>query len=124
MAIGAKRVRVQVPTPIALLKAKIANVADIKQDGRQDARHVVILVQLMPAFLADLVSAATQGRIAERDLVDRLEFLLATITSAKGRKVLNSLRLPPKQMFQELDAGPLPKVAAFLEKRLPRSLGI
>lgn len=78
MAIGAKRVRVQVPTPIALLKAKIANVADIKQDGRQDARHVVILVQLMPALLADLVSATIQGRVAERDLVDRPEFLLAS----------------------------------------------
>jgi hypothetical protein len=73
MAIGANHVPVQVPEPIALLKAKIANVSDIAQNGRQDGRHVVILVHLMPAFLTDLISAATQGRITERDLVDRLD---------------------------------------------------
>jgi hypothetical protein len=123
MAIGANHVPVQVPEPIALLKAKIANVSDIAQNGRQDGRHVVILVHLMPAFLTDLISATTQGRITERDLVDRLESLLATITSAKGRKVLKSLRLDPKHLFQELNAGSLSKVSAFLEKRLPRILG-
>ncbi|MET0262310.1 MAG: hypothetical protein ABW223_05390 [Rariglobus sp.] len=123
MAIGANQVRVQVPEPIALLKAKIANVSDIAQNGRQDGRHVVILVQLMPAFLTDLISATTQGRITERDLVDRLESLLATITCAKGRKVLTSLRLEPKHLFQELNVGSLSKVSAFLEKRLPRILG-
>lgn len=123
MAIGANQVRVQVPEPIALLKAKIANVSDIAQNGRQDGRHVVILVQLIPAFLTDLIRAATQGRITERDLVDRLELLLATITSAKGRKVLAALRLTPQSLFHELKPGTLPKVAAFLEKRLPRILG-
>jgi hypothetical protein len=118
MAIGANQVRVQVPEPIALLKAKIANVSDISQNGR----HVVILVQLMPAFLTDLINASTQGRITERNLVDRLELLLATITSAKGRKVLTSLRLEAKHLFQELSAGSLSKVSAFLEKRLSRIL--
>lgn len=122
MAIGANQVRVQVPEPIALLKAKIANVSDIAQNGRQDGRHVVILVQLMPAFLGDLMSATTQGRITERNLVDRLESLLATITSAKGRKVLTSLRLTPQSLFNELKPGTLSKVSSFLEKRLPRIL--
>jgi hypothetical protein len=123
MAIGANQVKVQVPEPIALLKAKIANVSDISQGGRQDGRHVLILFQLIPAFLSDLISATTAGRIPERDLVNRLEFLLATITSANARKVLTSLRLEPRSLFQELSAGSLTKVAAFLEKRLPRVLG-
>lgn len=47
MAIGATQVKL--PSPIALFQAKLANVADIFQDGRQDARHVQILVKLMPA---------------------------------------------------------------------------
>ncbi len=123
MAIGANRVRVQVPEPIMLLKAKIANVSDIAQNGRQDGRHVVILSQLMPAFLNDLIGAAGQGRITERELVNRLESLLETLVSAKGRKVLSSLRIEPHAMFAELQPGPLPKVVSFLEKRLPRILG-
>jgi hypothetical protein len=123
MSIGANQVSVQVPTPITLLKAKIANVSDIAQSGRQDGRHVVILFQLMPAFLADLISATNHGRITERDLVNRLESLLETITSPTARKVLTSLRLSPVSVFQELNPGSLPKVAAFFEKRLPRVLG-
>jgi hypothetical protein len=77
----------------------------------------------MPAFLTDLITATTQGRVTERDLVDRLESLLATITSVKGRKVFTSLRLTPQSLFQELNPGTLPKVTSFFEKRLPRVLG-
>lgn len=43
MAVG--KTHVQVPGPIALLQAKIANVADLTQTGRQDRRHVLILTQ-------------------------------------------------------------------------------
>jgi hypothetical protein len=35
-----------VPGPIALLQAKIANVIDLKQAGRQDGRHGAILAHL------------------------------------------------------------------------------
>ena len=38
----------KVPGPIALLQAKIANVVDLKQNCRQDARHVIILTRLLP----------------------------------------------------------------------------
>lgn len=120
MAIGENQVRVQVPSPITLLKAKTANASDIAQTGRQDARHVVILAQLIPAFLDDLISATIQGRLSERELVNRLETLLTILTSAKGRKVFTALSLPAAALFRELKADSLPKVASFLEKRLPR----
>lgn len=123
MAIGANQVRVQVPSPITLLKAKTANVSDIAQTGRQDARHVVILAQLIPAFLDDLISATIQGRLSERELVNRLEALLTILTSAKGRKVFAALSLPAAALFRELKIASLPKVAAFVEQRLPRVIG-
>jgi hypothetical protein len=72
MAIGSKSVRVRVPGPVALLKAKIANASDLPQSGRQDARHVLILAQLMPAFLDDFVASIKQGRMTERALMDQL----------------------------------------------------
>lgn len=115
-------VQVQLPGPIALLQAKIANVADIAQSGRQDARHVLILVQLLPAYLRDLQRAAVDGGLSERQLVGYLERLLSVVTTSKAKKVLVSLEVDPADLFAGLGDGKLPKLAAFLEKRLPRSL--
>ena len=122
LAIGAEQVRVQVPGPIALLQAKLANVADLKQTGRQDARHVRILARILPAYLGDLHQAAVAGRMEERKLIEFLERLLAIVTTAGRRKILRELKLDVREFFTGLDVYPLPKLRAFLEKRLPRIL--
>ena len=120
MALGETRVRV--PGPIALLKAKIANVAEIAQTGRQDARHVVILDRLMPAYLLELQAAAAEGRMDERKLIELLERLLSEITTTPATRVLTQLRLDSKPFFEGLGHEKLPKLDAFLTKRLPRAL--
>lgn len=120
MALGKTHVRV--PGPIALLQAKIANVSDIAQTGRQDARHVTILARLMPAYLAALQTAAVEGRMEERKLIEFLERLLAVVTAKPAHKVFEQLRLDARQLFHELGNEKLAKLKAFLEKRLPRAL--
>jgi len=122
LAIGAEEVRVQVPGPIALLQAKLANVADLKQTDRQDARHVLILARILPAYLEDLRQAAVAGRMEERKLIEFFERLLAIVTTASSRKVLRELKVDAREFFIGLDADPLPKLRAFFEKRLPRAL--
>lgn len=122
LVIGDGLVRVQVPGPIALLKAKIANFANLQQTGRQDARHVLILARLLPAYLEDLQKAATEGRMEERKLIDFLERLLAVVKSDQGRKVFGQLQIAPRALFAGLKAEKLPKLKAFLEKRRPRAL--
>jgi hypothetical protein len=111
---------VHVPGPIVLLQAKIANVADIAQTGRQDARHVAILAQVLPAYLEDLQHAVAEGRTAERKLIEFLERLVAVVTTEKARIVLNGLTLDSRALFAGLGHKELPKLQAFLEKRLPR----
>jgi hypothetical protein len=118
VAVG--KTHVQLPGPIALLQAKIANVADIAQTGRQDARHTVILAQLLPDYLHDLQSAAAEGRMEERKLIEFLERLLAVLTTAKAKRVLNQLQLEPREFFAGLGHKKLTKLQAFVEKRLPR----
>jgi len=113
--------QVQVPSPIALLQAKIANVADLSQTGRQDARHVLILLQLIPAYLEDLQEAAVTGRLGERKLIELLERLLAAIKSKKAKIVFEQLSMSAPQLFAGFGHEKLPKLQAFLEKRLPRS---
>ena len=120
MALGETRVRV--PGPIALLKAKIANVAGIAQTGRRDARHVVILARLMPAYWLELQAAAAEGRMDERRLIELLERLLSEITTTPATRVLTQLRLDSKQFFEGLGHEKLTKLDAFLTKRLPRAL--
>lgn len=123
MAIGSKSVRVRVPSPIALLKAKIANASDLPQAGRQDARHVLILAELMPAFLDDLASSVRQNRLTERALMDHLERLLTVVTSAKARRVFAALKIFPAQLFREMSGETMPKLESFLSKRIPRIFG-
>jgi len=113
---------VQLPGPIALLQAKIANVADIAQTGRQDARHVAILAQVLPAYLEDLQKAVLEGRMGERKLIEFLERLLAVVTAAKARTVLKQLPLDPRALFAGLGHDKLTKLQAFIDKRLPRRL--
>ena len=116
------KTHVQVPGPIALLQAKIANVADLSQIGRQDARHVAILARLLPAYLRDLQSATIEGRLQERKLIEFLERLLAVATSRKAQTVLHHLKITPRAFFAELGHVKLKKLQAFIAKRVPRKL--
>jgi hypothetical protein len=122
LAIGERQIRVLVPGPIALLKAKLANVVDLKQEGRQDTKHVHILARIIPAYLEDLCDAAAGERMEERKLIEFLEKLLAILTASRNRKVLSGLGIDARQIYGTLNGEGLSKVRAFLEKRLPRSL--
>ncbi len=119
-AIGENNVRVRVPGPIALLQAKVANLAEIPQSGRQDGRHILILARVMPAYLANLCESASAKRMEECKVIELLERLRAVVTSRTGRKAWPQLQIAPKEFFLGLPHAGLPKVQAFLEKRLPR----
>ena len=114
VALGA--VQVRLPSPIALFQAKVANVADIAQAGRQDARHVIILARLLPAYLSDLQRTAIDGGMTERQLIDYLERLLGVVTAAKAKKVLAQLNVAVTDLFVGLGDAKLPKLAGFFEK--------
>ncbi len=120
--IGENQAVVQTPGPIALLQAKVANFTDLKQVGRQDGRHVLILARVMPAYLEDLRASACARRMDERTFLDFLERLLAVVTSTSGRKAFTELKIEPRDIFAELRPEGLSKLQAFLDKRLSRVL--
>jgi hypothetical protein len=122
IGIGGNNIRIRVPGPVALLQAKIANFADIPQQGRQDGRHVLILSRLMPAYLKDLDSSFKAGRITEKDMLDLMEHLLKISTTPKARKVFKKLEIQALPMFSEIKASPGSKIHLFLTKRLHRKL--
>lgn len=118
--IGDSGVSVQIPGPISLLQAKVANVADLSQGNRQDERHVRILAALIPAYLVDLHSTVEHRCLTEKRMLSALERLLAVVTSTSGKTVTDRLGIAPSAMFAELKASRESKVYAFLTKRLPR----
>ena len=116
--IGDEDVAVRVPNPIALLQAKIANVADLSQAGRQDRHHVEILTKLMPAYLTDIYSTVVNGKIKEREMLKMLEYLITVITSYNGYKVLGELKLSARSLFPNLNQTTHAKLHLFMTKRL------
>lgn len=122
MVLGESEIRVKVPGPIALLKAKIANSVDLNQTDRQDERHVSILARLMPAYLADLQTSVEDGLITERKMIDLMEDLLKIISTSKAVKLFDKLNISHSHIFSELKADPSSKLHSFITKRLPRIL--
>ncbi|MGV7229536.1 MAG: hypothetical protein ACQ9IQ_12840 [Nitrospirales bacterium] len=118
--IGQKQIPVCVPGPVALFKAKVANSADISQEGRQDAKHVQILSRILQGYWSDMCKAVKSGKVEERMLIQHLETVLSVARSRKGKSILKDLSIEMKSLFEGLDTEALPKVRSFVQKRLSR----
>ncbi len=116
--LAVRGIPVRVPGPVVLLQAKIANAADLPQEGRQDLRHVAILARLMPAYLAELEQETVAGRMSERQLVNVYERLLGVATPAAAGRVLASLGLAAGDLFPAESGAAPAKIKTFREKRL------
>ena len=124
ITVQGSQVKVRVPSPVALLQAKIANVSDLPQSDRQDKLHILILAAILPAYFADIQSSVIAERINERDMLNLLERLLNIVADPKGKSVLETIGIRPHSIFYKLniDAGALPRIDGFFTKRLPRIL--
>jgi len=120
--IGKGKVPVKVPSPVTLLKAKLANLDGIKQQGRQDAKHVRILIKLLPSYLCDIAETVRSGKRTERDIVNILDRLLTLVSGEVGERIFAELNLSAVDLFQDLPDDGLPKVAAFKKHQLSRRL--
>lgn len=109
----------RVPMPQLVLKAKIANAALIKQEGRQDEKHVRMMILCVAAFIRELLANHRSGALGERPVVNLLEEIREIVTSANAEKAsqLWSLDFSEVWPMAELrDAGD-GKIARWLEHR-------
>jgi hypothetical protein len=121
-AIGQAQVPVRVPSPVSLLKAKLANLHSINQRGRQDSKHVMILFRVIPLYLKDLIQSVGKGRRTERQVVNILGRLLDVVTAETVAGIFEALKLEPRALFDRLPSKDLPKVLAFKTHQLSRLL--
>ena len=110
------------PAPEVMLKAKIANLSTLKQDDRQDARHVQIMVACCRNYLTDYVSAALAGQVTERDAIDRFMDTLRVIQMTQAQTLNLSFDLnlekaiPARASLKDLSR--LPRLAAFYDHQM------
>lgn len=69
-------VEILVADPITMLKAKLRNLADLDQRGRNDLKHVEMLRSCVPAFLQRELTAADETDAAARHCLRTLQRIL------------------------------------------------
>lgn len=105
----------RLPSPVVLLKAKVANAHDLTQRERpQDLRHVRMLIPVCALYVRDLYAAVCSGSPPERTLVNTMHALLAVIRSEKSRALSATHQVDfASALPRDLPTESLPKLAAF-----------
>jgi hypothetical protein len=110
----------RVPFPHLVLKAKIANSALIQQDGRQDVKHVRMMLICTRAFVTELLEQCQSGKLSERAAINLLDEIREIISSAEATKAaalwnFDYASIWPLEMLQRIEAD---KISRWLEHRL------
>lgn len=109
--------------PHLILKAKIGNSVSIKQEGRNDVKHVHMMLHCVHAFLEEFTNHVCEGRLGERALVNMLEETFEIITSRDALKAtrmwdFDFSQLWPINALESLGEG---KISRWVEHRFPDS---
>ena len=112
--------RLRVLNPVACLIAKLHNVGVIDQRGRQDEKHVRILIPCTRAFLRGLIAEAHRNGNC-RPALNALQQLLRWTSHSETMKAAHAHGF---DLFQtvplaDLKRSHLPKLINFVTKRLP-----
>jgi len=105
----------RLPSPIILLKAKIANTHDlVKKERPQDLKHVRMLVIICAHYLRDLHASVLAGATPERTLINTLHALGEVVGTRQALAVAAQYRVNLSAAIPlDLPADKLPKLAAF-----------
>lgn len=80
---------VRVLDPLLLLKGKCHNYAKLDQSGRQDEKHLNMLVLILPVYFRYLLHETRQGVITERAFIKEVKFLRQFAKDSWVRRVLS-----------------------------------
>lgn len=123
MNIEANGVVGRVPLPHLVLKAKIANSALIAQEGRQDVKHVRMMLICTRAFIGELLASCREGHLRERAVVNILDEIRGILNSHEAEKSgkLWGFDYSFAWPFDRLREFKGDKIARWLDHRFPDS---
>lgn len=105
---------------LLLFQGKVANLATLNQNGRNDRKHVEILVSVVRVYLASLISATEANELPARATVNALMQVLKITKSPEASKCLKEfgINFPaiwPRKELADAKVAPLGK---FVEHQL------
>ena len=109
--------------PVVLLQAKIANAARLDQTGRNDLKHLHLMLLVIRAYLSELTEATEAGLIDSRIAVIQLELARTVIASPDAIKcsALHGIVFSGIWPRELLDAAQDYRLRNFVKHRLPAS---
>jgi hypothetical protein len=109
----------RLPSPIILLKAKLANVAQIDQSRRQDVRHVKMLIPCVREYVRESHAESVAGKISDRDLVNLFEAARSLYKNPRNAELGRKHDFELAEIFpMELSRSPIAKIARFFDYRM------
>lgn len=110
--------------PVAMLKAKVANVRELDQAGpppRQDRAHLHIIAQCVAPFLRDAHQQATSAPALHGEFARTISRTFKTLSDRRLLKTLLAEGIQPLALLPaELKDSPIEKVRAAFEHQMPR----
>ena len=98
----------------------ISDFADIDQEGRNDVKHVRMMILCMRAFISEFGCFVRDGKVSGRTLVNVLEETFSIISSPKAAKAAELRGFDFREVWplEELKTSGSEKVAHWMEHRL------
>ena len=105
--------------PAVMLKAKAANVRDLKQDDtppRHDRLHLQLIARCVPLYLRDVHQAAVRDPVIEKESLSVVSYAFKTLQNEKTARTLHAEGIAPVSLIPaELKESPLARIRAAFE---------
>ncbi len=109
--------------PVAMLKAKAANVRDIEQNDsspRQDRLHLHLVARCVPEFLRDVHRNAVAEPSREKEALAVVSRAFKTLQHAKTVQTLRTEGIAPAALIpEELKESPLMRIRTAYQWQMP-----
>jgi len=107
--------------PVAMLKAKAANVRSINQEGRHDRAHLRLIARCVSPYVRDGHNHALDAAEAQTDFLGVVSRLFRTLADKRILKVILAENIPLHALIpEELASSPLEKVRTAYAHQFPR----
>jgi hypothetical protein len=107
--------------PHLILKAKIENAVFIDQSGRNDVKHVWMMILVVRAFIHELAGQVAEGNFSGRTLVNFLGETWEIVASNQAKAAIQMWGFDFSKVWPrtELESAGNDKVSRWLQHRFP-----
>lgn len=109
--------------PHLVLKAKIENAVTIDQAGRNDVKHLGMMILAVRAFITELAVQVAAGHFSGRTLINFLGEIWEIVTSSQAEAATQMWGFDFTEVWprNELESAGNDKISRWLQHRFPQS---